>query len=344
VRQLLSHTSGIDDSYEIWADNDCSDLASYVRRFEKYAQVADPGEVFLYSDAGTAIAALLIERLLGMPWRRAVNTMLLDPLEITNIPEGSDFAHHYGGSAATGYLWDAASGEYQPVPSGKLSMSNDNLDSLSVCFTLDELVTLARFALDDGVTRRKKRLLSAELARQMRIRQVDVPGHHLIHSWGLGWMHFDEESFGFESVGPGQHNFIQIFPERRMVLVLVSNAYPSFVVYYDVLRPVTGQPWQDARPDLAFDIALCTGTFSADGFRLIVTRGGERLDYRYFKRRAEDEWFEYDSGHLVPSGSDRFSATSARNILRGSITPIWSGDGPSPKFVRFGQRLLRRIG
>ncbi|MGW0811408.1 serine hydrolase domain-containing protein [Nonomuraea sp. NPDC002799] len=341
LRHVLSHTSGIDDSYERWATNDSSDLASYVQRFENYPQIAEPGEVFAYSDAGTAIAALLIEKLSGMPWRRAVNTMLLQPLGITDLPESSGPVD-YGGSVATGYILEADSQSYQPVGMDMLLAANDNLDTLSVCFTLEDAAMLARFALDDGVTGQGRRLLSVGLAKQMRTRQMVVPDHHLIHSWGLGWMHFDEASFGFEASGPGYHNFIQIFPERRLALVLQANVYPGFVLYYDVLGSLAGEPWADPAEQPMVDINLCEGVFQADGFRLEVIRGHEHLRYRYFRRRSEDEWLEYDFGNLVPSGARHFSVVSAKKVLRGAITPLWSDKDPEPKFIRWGQRLLRR--
>ncbi|MFF0879788.1 serine hydrolase domain-containing protein [Micromonospora aurantiaca (nom. illeg.)] len=344
LRQLLSHTSGIDESIEEWAPDVAMDAALSVRRFENYSQLAEPGEIVAYSDAGTAIAALLIERLLGKPWRRAVNELLLGPLDIKPIPEVDDFEEYYEGAVAAGHRWDEPSGSFQPVPPEAPSALADSLGERSACLTLGEVATLAQFALDDGVTRDGRRLLSAELAREMRKRQAPFPRHHLIHSWGLGWLHFDEESFGFEASWLGHQSFVQIFPEERLALVVLVNTYPGLVVYYDVLRAVTGrgQPWQD-RPAPPVDAELCVGTYSSDGDRLIITPGAKHLRYQFFERVSKDEWRHMESGDLVPSGTGGFAGRLGNRIRPGTISPIWSGDGPKPKFFRFGQRVVRRI-
>ena len=343
LRQLLSHTSGIDDSYEIWNDTDFPELTGYVESFERYGQVAEPGEIFAYSACGTSLVARLIEKVLGVPWRRAVNTMLLRPLGIADIAETLHAGDHYGDSVATGYTWSEAEQcytEFRPAPP---TMANDAADSFSVCFTLAETLTLAVFALDDGVTRDGQRLLSAELAEQMRTPQVDIPGHHFMHSWGLGWLMFDEGVFGFNSNGSGQHNFVQIFVEQRLVLVMLADAYPTFGLYEDLLHSVTGKGWLRSDRESDVDIDGCVGTYESDGYRLVVTPGEEHLRYRYFERVAQDEWSDADAGDLVLSGTGGFSSISAKNILRGSISPIWVGSSPAPSFMRLGQRVVRKV-
>ncbi|SDI32264.1 amino acid adenylation domain-containing protein [Actinokineospora alba] len=344
LRQLLSHTSGIDDSYEVWNTTDFPDLASYVASFQHYPQVADPGEIFAYSACGTSIAALAIERVLGMSWRRAVNTMLLQPLGIETIAESLAAGDHYGSSVATGYLWNEPENAYAPFVPGPQTMANDAADSFSVCFTTEEVATLALFALDDGVTRDGKRLLSAELARQMRTPQIDIPGHHFMHSWGLGWLHFDENVFGFNSNGSGHHNFVQVFAETRTVLVMLANAYPTFGLYEDLVKSVTGEGLIRPGRGGEVDIDVCVGEYASDGYRLEVTRGPDRLRYVFFQRESQEDWTRLDEGDLVASGTGGFTSMSEKNVLAGSISFIWSTDPARPKFVRLGQRVARRVG
>ncbi|MET8524747.1 serine hydrolase domain-containing protein [Micromonospora sp. NPDC005172] len=341
LRQLLSHTSGIDESFEEWALTKAIDADTEKRRFEEYPQIAEPGEIFVYSDAGTAMVALLIERLLGRSWRKAVNEMLLTPLGITCIPEIADLDEHYGSTIASGHLLDETSDQFQPVPAETPSGLGDTLGEYSTCFTIADTMALAQFALDDGVTRQGKRLLSVDLAQQMRARQVSVPRHHLIHSWGLGWFHFDEKSFGFESAWNGHQNFVQIFPDERVVLVVSANVYPSIVVYYDVLRALNMKPWRESEI-MPVDPDLCVGTYLSDGYRLVIAPGHKHLRYQFFQRVTEAEWRQIETGDLVPSQSGGFSGRSGNKILRGSISPIWSGAELRPKFFRFAQRVVRR--
>ncbi|MFI6492069.1 amino acid adenylation domain-containing protein [Streptomyces sp. NPDC050564] len=342
LRQLLCHTSGIDDSYEVWHDTDHPDLDHYLDSFRDYGQLFEPGEVFAYSACGTSIVAGLIEKLLGMPWRRALNELLLTPLGITPVPESGTAEDHYG-AVATGYLWSEAGRGYIRHEPGPQTIADDAAGSFSICLTLPELARIAQLALDDGVTASGERLLSAELAAQMRTPQIDVPGHHFMHAWGLGWLMFGPTAFGFNSNGSGHHNFIQIFPEQRAFLLLLTNAYPAFGLYEDLLRAFTGEGL--IRTGRAFGMALddCVGRYESDGYRLDVLPGPERLRYAYAERQRDGDWLLLDEGDLVSSGAGGFTSMSERNILAGSISFIPTPGTNTPGFVRIGQRFTRKV-
>ncbi|GAA3992763.1 hypothetical protein GCM10022384_45540 [Streptomyces marokkonensis] len=344
LRQLLSHTSGIDDSYEVWHDTGFPDLDSYLATFGEYGQIFEPGEVFAYSACGTTIVAGLIEKLLGIPWRRAVNELLLRPLGIMEIPETLAEGGHYGGTVAAGYLWDTSAQDFVRHAPEQQTVADDAAGSFSVCLTLAELAKIALLALNDGVAEGGRRLLSAELAEQMRTPQTDVPGHHFMHAWGLGWLMFGPTAFGFNSNGSGHHNFIQIFPEQRSFLLLLANAYPVFGLYEDVLRSLTGEGLIRRGEPLGIALDDCVGLYGSDGYRLNVLRGAEHLRYEYAERRPDGTWEPLDEGDLVPSGAGGFSSMSEKNILKGSISFISApGTGSdTPEFVRIGQRFVRR--
>lgn len=342
LRQLLSHTSGLDDSYEVWHDIDLPDLDAYIDSFRGYQQLFEPGEIFAYSACGTSIVALLIEKVLRMPWRRAVNEMLLVPLGIKEIPETNDPGDHYGDELAFGYLWSAADQGYTRFTPGPQTVADDAASSFAVCFTVEDLAVLALFALSDGVTSGGERLLSEGLAREMRSPQVDIPGHHFMHAWGLGWLLFGPTAFGFNSNGSGHHNFIQVFPEQRSFLILLANAYPAFGVYEDLVQSLTGEGLIRTGRPFELDLDSCAGLYESDGYRLNVVRGAERLQYEYCERAKDGTWLELDEGDLVLSGAGGFSSMSDKNILAGSISFVPVAGSRIPKFVRMGQRVARK--
>ncbi len=342
LRQLLSHTSGLDDSYEVWHDIDLPDLDAYIDSFGGYRQLFEPGEIFAYSACGTSIVALLIEKVLEMPWRRAVNRMLLAPLGIKEIPETNEPGDHYGDELAYGYLWSAAEQRYARFTPGPQTVADDAASSFAVCFTVEELAALALFALNDGVAPSGERLLSAGLAEQMRTPQVDIPGHHFMHAWGLGWLLFGPTAFGFNSNGSGHHNFIQIFPEQDSFLILLANAYPAFGVYEDLVQSLTGEGLVRTGRPFEMDLDDCTGLYESDGYRLNVVRGEERLQYEYCERAKDGSWLALDEGDLVLSGAGGFSSMSDKNILAGSISFVPVTGSMVPKFVRMGQRVARK--
>lgn len=342
LRQLLSHTSGVDDSYEVWHDTDLPDLDGYLATLGEYGQLFSPGEVFAYSAVGTSIVAGIIEKLLGMPWRRAVNELLLLPLGIAAVPETLAENGHYGDAVSTGYLWHEPTKSYRPHDPPRQTVADDAAGSFSVCLTLEELSRIARLALDDGLAPSGERLLSAALAAEMRTPQIPVPGHHFMHAWGLGWLMFGPSAFGFNSNGSGHHNFVQIFPEERSFLLLLANAYPAFGLYEDLLREVTGEGLiRTGRP---FEMALgdCPGVYASDGYRLHVLPGEEHLRYEYAERAPDGTWRPLDEGSLVLSGAGGFSSMSERNVLAGSISFIPAPGTSTPGYVRIGQRFARR--
>ncbi|MEU2831520.1 amino acid adenylation domain-containing protein [Streptomyces lavendulae] len=342
LRQLLSHTSGIDDSYEVWHDTDLPDLDRYLDTFAGYGQLFEPGEVFAYSACGTSIVAALIERVLGVPWRRAVNELMLTPLGIEAIPETLAEDGHYGATVSAGYLWSETEQRYVRHDPPRQTVADDAAGSFSVCLTLPELANIALLALRDGMAPSGERLLSAELAQQMRTPQIDVPGHHFMHAWGLGWLMFGPTAFGFNSNGSGHHNFIQIFPEKGGFLLLLANAYPAFGLYEDLLRTLTGEGLIRTGRPFDMDLADCAGLYASDGYRLNVLRGGEHLGYEYSERQGDGSWLRLDEGDLVLSGAGGFSSMSKKNILAGSISFIPTPGTRVPGFVRIGQRFARK--
>ncbi|MFD8983017.1 amino acid adenylation domain-containing protein [Streptomyces sp. NPDC059564] len=343
LRQLLSHTSGIDDSYEVWHDTDLPDLDRYLDTFAGYGQLFEPGEVFAYSACGTSIVAALIETLLGVSWRRAVNELMLTPLGIKEIPETLTEGGHYEGTVSAGYLWSESGQRYVRHDPPPQTIADDAAGSFSVCLTLDDLAKIARLALDDGVAPSGERLLSAALAEQMRTPQIDVPGHHFMHAWGLGWLMFGPTAFGFNSNGSGHHNFIQIFPEQRSFLLLLANAYPAFGLYEDLLRALTGEGLIRTGRPFDLDLDACAGLYVSDGHRLNVLRGRDHLGYEYAERGRDGAWQPLDEGDLVLSGAGGFSSMSKKNILAGSISFIPAPGTRLPAFVRIGQRFARKI-
>ncbi|MET9963712.1 amino acid adenylation domain-containing protein [Streptomyces sp. NPDC006326] len=342
LRHLLSHTSGVDDSYEVWNDTDLPDLDTYIGTLAGYGQLFEPGEVFAYSAVGTSIVAALIEKLLGVPWRRAVNELMLTPLGIKEIPETLTEGGHYEGAVSVGYVWNEQAKAYLRHDPPKQTIADDAAGSFSVCLTLEELAKIARLALDDGIAPGGERLLSAGLAQAMRTPQIPVPGHHFMHAWGLGWLMFGPTAFGFNSNGSGHHNFIQIFPEERSFLLLLANAYPAFGLYEDLLRALTGEGLiRTGRP---FEMRLddCAGLYDSDGYRLNVLRGTDHLRYEYSERRTDGTWLQLDEGDLVLSGAGGFSSMSKKNILAGSISFIPTPGTDVPGYVRIGQRFARK--
>src|SRR5438067_8690595 len=80
VRQLLTHTSGIDgDLFEDFGrGDDC--VEKYVASFGSLAQMAPPGSFFSYCNSGFVLAGRLIEKIDGVGLDAALKTRVLGPI------------------------------------------------------------------------------------------------------------------------------------------------------------------------------------------------------------------------------------------------------------------------
>ncbi len=82
VHHLLSHTSGLADRFEeTVGDRSIMDHAAedMIRSAMLTPMIAEPGEVWSYSDQGYALLGQVIERASGQPYERFVKTRLLNP-------------------------------------------------------------------------------------------------------------------------------------------------------------------------------------------------------------------------------------------------------------------------
>ena len=80
VHQLLSHTAGIRDGFSFHGPHDDSALSAFVRSWTDDYLVAEPGEIFSYSNLGYALAGLVLEEVTGKPYADAMNDVLFRPL------------------------------------------------------------------------------------------------------------------------------------------------------------------------------------------------------------------------------------------------------------------------
>ncbi len=83
VRDLITHSAGFEDGYfgHFWARDATSDhtLADYVARYQP-TQVREPGKRVVYSNYGTSVIGLIIERVSGQPYPDYLREHVLRPI------------------------------------------------------------------------------------------------------------------------------------------------------------------------------------------------------------------------------------------------------------------------
>ncbi len=280
VRQLLSHTSGIDGDFFIdtGPDDDC--LAKYVERCIEVPLICEPGEAYSYCNAGYSILARIAERATGQVWDALLRQTLFEPLGMTNaftLP--ADVARLV---VSAGHM--EAGGQTKPLPDHALPRCLGPA-GFSLMTTPTDLVTLGRLLLDKGRATSGKRVLSELSVAAMTSPAIELPdGTH----WGLGWK---LQNWGGELVIShdggmmGQAANLWIVPKHRLVYAQCANGGRSVEMHREVMfslfaeyglhEPATPEP----DPNWKFDPTPYEGRFENIGITIDLARteGGLNL-------------------------------------------------------------------
>jgi CubicO group peptidase (beta-lactamase class C family) len=227
LRQLASHTSGIldraaayRDSY--WRTDQTATpesleqfLASYFQatgkryRRSNFSRSA-PGETYAYSNMGSALAALVVERQSKMAFSDYVRVHILTPLKMRQSsyarPETAALLYHANGKEVPRY-------RLLTYPDGGLYSSCEELQLFLQAVLSAHLAKTANSTLDP-------RVVAEMLAPQWRARPSDVPD--AISNHGLFW-EIRGERYGHTGGDPGVSAIIAIEPKLQRTRVQLSN-------------------------------------------------------------------------------------------------------------------------
>jgi len=339
LRQLLTHTSGIDGDQ--FADTGRGDdaIARFVGYLHQVGCVHAPGARFSYCNAGFVVAGRLVEVLRGVPYDTVLRERLVQPLGLRatgTLPE-----HAILHRAAAGHFLDAG-GSAMVVPVWSLQHSNAPAGATAFT-TASELLTFARLHLDDGMAASGTRLLSGESTRAMRTRQIELNGSAgvMADAWGLGWELKDGIGGTLvchSGATIGQMAWLDLVPERRAALALLTNGGDATTlsrrVRDQVMREVAGvglPPLPAIDASVRVDAARYLGVYQRAGARVevVTLEGGLGVRIRAI-------WFSMAPDPptlaLLPVGGDRF-----RVALPGGATDAIVGfaEASAPGGARF---------
>jgi CubicO group peptidase (beta-lactamase class C family) len=203
VRELLSHTAGVDSPSSVWADS----VADVAEVLGPVAGCSGPRGVFAYSNGGYAVLGQLIADLTGTPFAQAATRLVLEPLGMANswfpvLP--TPFAQNL----ARGYRLER-DGLFVPEPPQVFALPSAG----GLWSTGPDLV---RFGSG------WRTLLPGELAEQaLRPHAVQYD------SWaeiGLGWLlNRPEDAAGHAGAGPGSSASLITRPSTGRTSVVLTN-------------------------------------------------------------------------------------------------------------------------
>ncbi len=272
LRQLLSHTSG----FASGPDSECLLSASLRRYVLDHCGppnlVLPPGSGFSYSNMGYILTGLVIEKVTGMSWRDAMESILLRPLGIEPAFICAP-ALQPGRPIATGHSVNTAVGRTRPV---QQSTAAAEAPAGGLAVSAADLVALGLMHVGTGVSD----LLPAIYAEQMRQAVPAADAFGLADGWGLGLAVFRDaaaEWVGHDGNGDGTSCHLRINPTDGWVVAFTSNAITGFWLWQELLAELAqanvpieasrarGSQGRPTRPP-----AGCVGTYVNGDLEFVV--------------------------------------------------------------------------
>lgn len=171
IRQLLSHVSGMqrEPVGDVWDTLVHPDRAALVEGWNAAERILKPHHTWHYSNLAFSLLGEIVARIEGVEWARALQTRILDPLEMRRTTVGA------AGKAAVGYYVPPFSDvpRVEPVLDLKAMAAAGGLSS-----TVRDLATWGSFLADP-----LDEVLAAETLEEMCQPQIIAD----LDTWGLGW-------------------------------------------------------------------------------------------------------------------------------------------------------------
>lgn len=303
-RQLMTHHAGLprDLLGGMWSDpaGPMADFRSVPTALAGEALVAEPGQLFEYSNVGLDLLGVAAERADGRPFEALVHERLLQPLGMHDAVLGAAVPAHP--HMARAYLGGRLEQEpaLRDVPAGGLSSS------------VNDLARFVAMQFADGRNARGEVVVPAAAQAEMLRRQnADVPLDADL-AIGLGWL---LSTFGTDTVhggGPVAHHAgatffhrtqLMLLPEQRLGVVVASNdgragpavnriAQRALALLLEArtgrrqgpVQPgwrAAAEPWRPAQRQ------ACLGDYLTPAGLVRVTLAGDQLQARLDERRIE---------------------------------------------------------
>lgn len=244
IRQLLTHTSGIDGDFfpDTGTDSDC--IERYVRSCADLGQIHAPDDGISYCNAGPIVIAAMLQRLTGRSWDMLLQDNILAPLGLRHTM--TDYANFPLYRVAVGHLPDATSNSLAVAARLHLPRGMGPTGA-TMHMSAPDLVHFGKLFLDSGRAPDGTVILQEEtIALSRRQRAAWHGAQWSGMGMGLGWLLYrwgGHDVFGHDGGTIGQYSSLRIMPEANLVVALLTNGGPAKDLYTALFR--------DAFADLA---------------------------------------------------------------------------------------------
>ena len=233
IWHLLTHTPGWEGQLTP-EDHGIHSLARFAESQKELPQLAAPGEVWSYNNAGFTIAGRVIETVTGQSIHDALRSLVIEPIGLTRTFTRTE--------EAVTYIFAAAHRSSAETLSVARPISRSStVTAGGVWMSLSDMLAYAKFHLGDGSGRDGKPVLTRASLEQMRTSRVKKAGTD--DEMGLGWHLRRVGGVLTASHGGtlGHISLLELVPERQMALAILTNHNEGWRLIQDVERAALSQ-------------------------------------------------------------------------------------------------------
>lgn len=286
VRQLLTHTSGIQGDYLKGFGRGDDAIERYVASLSEIDLVHRPGRMWSYCNSGFVVAGRLAEVVTSTPYNQLLKEKICQPLRFPRTTVLAEemvsqrcAAGHVPGPGGRPIVPPTVVMEYAHAPAGARTVA-----------TAGELVRFVQMHLQCGVGPFGDRVLSADSVAAMQQVQVTKPvmSTSPVEAQGLGWQ---LQEWGGKRVilhgggTIGQLSFLACIPQEGLVIALLTNSVNGASIWHDLGRWLfeelagvkMAEPLEAPETPPNVNLDRYTGTYVRLGTHLVVSEDGDGL-------------------------------------------------------------------
>ncbi len=228
IWHLLTHTPGWEGQLSS-PDRGADSLAAFADSMKDLPQLAAPGEVWSYNNAGFSLAGRVIEQVTGQTIHEALRILVFEPLGLTHTFTRLE-------SVATYRFSVAHNGQKPGVTVARPMARTSGITAGGVSMSLNDLLAYARFNLGDGRSADGKPVLtraSVELMRTARVKKAGTDDE-----MGVGW-HLRRVGGVITAAHGGTLGhclLVELVPARNLAFAILTNHSGGWRLIQDVER------------------------------------------------------------------------------------------------------------
>ena len=228
IWHLLTHTPGWEGQLNS-PDRGIETLAFFADSMKELPQLAAPGEVWSYNNAGFSLAGRVIEQVTGQSIHDALRTLVFEPLGLTRTFTRLE-------SVATYRFSVAHSGQHPSVTVMRPMARTSGITAGGVSMSLNDVLAYATFHLGDGTSAAGKPVLTRASLEVMRTPRVKKAGTD--DEMGAGW-HLRRVGGVMTAAHGGTLGhclLVELVPARNLAFAILTNHSGGWRLIQDVER------------------------------------------------------------------------------------------------------------